>query len=344
MIILLFLLVSLVLLCGRYRISKNSLVNETSKTMFHFYAIVILFFLTCFRYNVGYDYKNYYGHIIAPRSWGAQFFEFIPQQILLLARYFHEPLIFFVLTNGTILILFLKEIYDESISPFESLIVFLSMFYLGTLSTVRQYLAVAIVFYGFRYVKERAFLKYLICVVLATLCHNSAVITITIYFIYNYFSVSFSLFCVCIGFVIGPKVMTIFFGIPIISAYQNYIDSGFKAGGAKSQYLWYLIFFFSLVIFSLSSHKKSFGKLFSITSIGVVFPRLFGATMGGRMAIYFYVFYILLVPCLFTELKPVYFRKFYLVPFYLYYVLFLLTDADHDKGYTNYVLYFFKEN
>ena len=342
MIVLLFLLMSIVLLCGRYKITNDVYVNKVSRIAFNTFAIFVLFFVTCFRYNVGYDYHTYYNYVIAEKSWGAEFFEFVPRMILLLARYFNAPLMFFAVINGAILILVIKEIYDESIVPFESLVFFITMFYFGSLSTVRQWLGIAIIFYGFRYVVQRKFIKYLLCVIVATLCHTSAIISIVIYFVYNFFSVPFALFCMCVGFLLGPKVMNILFRIPVFVVYEHYIDSGFTAGGNKIQYIYYLLFFFSLIIYFLSKNRAKFGRLISIIAVGIVCSRVFGATMGGRMALYFYVFFILLIPYLFEELKPSYLRKFYLIPFYLYYVLFLYTDSIHNKGYTNYILYFFK--
>lgn len=66
--------------------------------------------------------------------------------------------------------------------PF-SLFIFFMTYYHVTFNGMRQMLAVAIVFYGFRYIIDRKFASYLIVIVIATMVHKSAFIAVLFYFL-----------------------------------------------------------------------------------------------------------------------------------------------------------------
>lgn len=57
-----------------------------------------------------------------------------------------------------------------------------SILFFGSFNTIRQYLAMAIIFWGFRFVIEKKPIKYLLCVLIAVLFHSSAFVAILVYF------------------------------------------------------------------------------------------------------------------------------------------------------------------
>mgnify|MGYP004598912551 CR=1 FL=1 len=66
-----------------------------------------------------------------------------------------------------------------------SMAVYLFLFYNISLNLVRQGLAISVILFSMRYVENRKFIKFLICIVVATLFHSTAVFTIPVYFIFN---------------------------------------------------------------------------------------------------------------------------------------------------------------
>lgn len=343
MIILISILFLFIILCGRYSISQNRYFSEVQKKFGYYLFISFLFFITVLRFNVGYDYHTYYVYLIAKESWGEKFFEPIPRFVLILARRLNIPLLFFIFINSLILILFIKGIQEESNNFFESFGLFLSLFYLTSLSTIRQWLAISIIFYGFKYVKQRKLFKYIVCVILATLCHYSAIVSISIYFIYNFINPKFSLVLCLLLFLCGGKIVAILLNLPFLSSYSHYFKNIYVHGGSKSVFIYYVLFLFSLIVYIKSKNKKKIEKLFSLVCYGLVFPKLLGPTMGSRISVYFDVFYIYLLPLNFDKIKDFGLRKFFMYIFFLYYVLYLVIDSLHDKGYTNYIFYFFKD-
>ena len=67
------------------------------------------------------------------------------------------------------------------------MLIFYFKFYASSLNLMRQWIAVAIIFYSFHFIQDGQTKKYLFCVILAMLFHNSAIIGIIIWLIYIYF-------------------------------------------------------------------------------------------------------------------------------------------------------------
>lgn len=79
----------------------------------------------------------------------------------------------------------LKE-YGNSISTAYGMLVFYFMFYGSSLNAMRQWLAIAIIFWGTHFLYRQQNWKFFITIVIAILFHNSAIIGVVIYIIYKY--------------------------------------------------------------------------------------------------------------------------------------------------------------
>ena len=64
------------------------------------------------------------------------------------------------------------------------MLVYYFMLFPYSLNLMRQSIAISVLFWGFRYVEERKFLKYIITVIIATMFHTTGVIGIAVYPIY----------------------------------------------------------------------------------------------------------------------------------------------------------------
>ena len=75
-------------------------------------------------------------------------------------------------------------IYKYSKIPLLSVILYVAIdFYAFIFSGLRQGIAIALTFYSYRYIVENKTLKYLCCILLATLFHTSAIVFLPVYFI-----------------------------------------------------------------------------------------------------------------------------------------------------------------
>lgn len=153
-----------------------------------FGIFTLLLCVSGFRYNVGADYMSYYSNynyyknsefdLLTENEIGIRIIAHISKYLLDIP----ETMIF--LCSFITILFFLKCIKSTSddivLSVF--LYVFLGMF-IGSFNAIRQYLGVAIVFWGIRYVLNKEFIKWCLCIIMAFLCHTSALFVLPIYFL-----------------------------------------------------------------------------------------------------------------------------------------------------------------
>lgn len=348
--VLIFLLLVAIVLNGRYTIVNNKNIRIMPKKIAYWYFFCIIAILTCFRYNVGFDYPQYYNYLIdKDNKWPVENFELIPRFILIIARYLDAPWLFFTIIGFFILFFIFKTIEDFSYEVYPSLIIFLTLFYLTSLSSVRQWLAISIIFYSYRFIKRRKFLYFLLCVAVAGNCHTTAYLSILIYFIYNNVSSKIIIFLSLLTKIFSKKIINIILVLFDLGKYQSYIENTVLSGtgATKVNYVYYILIFFNLFLYfylKIWKSSKEEEALISVTTFGVFFPSIFGTSTGLRISYYFYIFLILLEPFMIAHIKEKNIKYLFLFLFYFFYLLFLVIDMRNDQGYTKYIFYFFKEN
>ena len=172
---------------GIVRIQKS---RDTK--IFLFIVTAILTVTAGCRYYVGTDYANYielYKDQYTVMTF-RNFLEFdepiVPLfgkiSYLLFDNYFFMFFAVSVMTVGLMLYSTFKETEDYF---YITLLYFFTGGWVGTFNAVRQFLAVAIVFIGRKYITERKFWKFLLVCAIAFLAHKSALFCILIYFVYS---------------------------------------------------------------------------------------------------------------------------------------------------------------
>jgi len=92
---------------------------------------------------------------------------------------------FLLLTYGFMYYSFYRFIKKYSSDYLMSMMIFITLFYFGSMNTLRQFLAMSILVWGFESIINRRFYRYLLIVLLATLIHQVSIIMIIPYFLYN---------------------------------------------------------------------------------------------------------------------------------------------------------------
>lgn len=170
-------------------------INIKKNNSYNFFIIVITIILIGFvglRFDTGADFGNYTNMYLLRK-------EKPLSEILWMDN---SPI-------NNILIKFSKFIYDDSavyfliyaLIPialqmhqikkhstdivFSICIYFLAGTVTGLMGAMRQYLAASVLFFGHNYILDRKFFKYLLTVILASMCHITALIMLPVYFISN---------------------------------------------------------------------------------------------------------------------------------------------------------------
>lgn len=133
------------------------------------------------------------------------------------------------------------------------LLFFFCRFFFSEMNIVRQYIALGIFLYSFKYIENRKMLKYLICNFIAITFHYSAIFLIPIYYIYNMKLDRKKIFFLS---TIALIVNYLFYGILVkvtilLGKYQNYVNEFYnsnKAGSIIAFIMYSVIFIFLLEI------------------------------------------------------------------------------------------------
>lgn len=173
-------------LISKYFSEKNMSILSN---VFKFLTSIILVLVAGLRFGVGTDYFTY-----------VSLFPYYAQEVWNSLLNFSEPVIRILsyislfLTDDYILMFLLSSIITVGLCLYTiyretnhyTLAILLYIFlgeWHGSFNGIRQYLAMAILFYGHKYILSRNFLKYFAIVILATACHISALPMILLYFV-----------------------------------------------------------------------------------------------------------------------------------------------------------------
>lgn len=156
--------------------------------------IVLLLFIPSFfsgiRYGIGTDYFSY-----------VKMFDRINNGVLInteigykLLNYLigvlggNVQILFFLVTFITFsFVYFFLRNYRGTISVGLGMFVFFLLYYSFSFNAVRSSISMAISLYSYKFIEERKILKFIIFSLLSLSFHNSAIITLPMYFLYNYF-------------------------------------------------------------------------------------------------------------------------------------------------------------
>lgn len=255
---------------------------------------IILFCISVFRFDIGYDYPNYYS-LIGPSFDRLEFerIEPLAQCIVKIVRYIGEPWLLFVLFG--IPTYFLAFWACSKTGHFQlAFWTYVFLFLLDSFSTIRQAVAIAIIMWAVVYMQEKKMFFYVVTCVLASLFHSSALIMLPVYFIYHY--------CSWRMILVGMICFTFFFQI-IISVlldndlYAFYLKNENELEGGTLLRYFYIMLYIFLFLFSYNRHLIEENKRFFIALFpAFFFPFLFGGHLGGRISSYFYVLFLFMIP------------------------------------------------
>ena len=208
---------------------------------------------------------------------------------------------------------------------------------------LRQFLALGIITFSYKYIKEKNFIKFLIIIIIASLFHKTALIFIIAYPIFNkvkfgiknYFIIFFALF---LSIIVGQRMLYWIVNVLKDERFYMYLERE-SSLNLTNFFINFAILIFCDTLCKLSNRKMSnmsfeINGLMNLQSISCVFLA-FTPVLGEmyRIAMYFCIFNILLVPNLIESIninkngKRVVYICLY-VCFIIYYFLFSLKNAQ----------------
>ena len=296
-----------------YGLCCNNIENQKTKKRIYILAVIQLIFILGFRLlgTVGKDWIYYSKYYDLQLNWNLaelldyQRYEIGFKLLTKVLSLIYNNTQFYVFIIGVISVVPVAFIiYKYSKMPFLSLIIYVTLdFYTFNFAGLRQGIAIAIIFFSYKYIVENKFLKFILCIILATLFHTSAIVFLPIYFIRQIkitkLKIVFFAIIVILIYIFKNQIFLIinrFF-------YDNYSLSNTSSGN------WMLLCIFMLILCYLFykaviKNDKNNQKLYIITTIGcmcMLFSSIASDTM--RIANYFYIFLLILIPEVLNCLK-----------------------------------------
>jgi transmembrane protein EpsG len=307
-------------------------------------ATLSLAFISGFRYKVGTDYQTYVEIYYLVRSQNKIKLSLEPLFILLiklLANITSNPQILFFVTALITNVLIVRSLKKYSVNMTLSMYFYITTFsYYATMNGLRQYMASAILFYGFKHVLEGNFKQYLFYIVVAMFIHQSAFIMILIYFLARNKVDSKNNLLVVIIFICSILVYQPF--VNFLSAFtkftrfDNYIEI-FATDNNGVNILRILVAALPGLFMFLYRDKvrKELGNKADIIINMCLFSTLFMTlawrqVFFARMCMYFDFYYLLALPiiCRLFDKKTNKFLTLLLMLCYFTYSTFLLLSGD----------------
>lgn len=319
--------------------------KHKSNILSHFIYFVI-FILSFIRWEIGTDWISYFYYYdsINPLEYADLFsnyieFEYGFEIMSRFVKMFSDSYTLFLFVQSLIIfLLFFQSIKIYSVNiPFTYLclfsINFCNMFF------VRQNIAVAITIYSIIYIYERKFLKFIICIFIASLFHTSSLLFVLSYFVWNIkltkrnvFYYLIAILFLCYFFILGidkfanSSIFTrlaskIIFYIEVDktnsfgSAYSPYV--GFVRGNLYRIFQLFLIYSFLKNEYFSNNILRGFVNIYILGVFVYIICFLISPGLI-RFSLYFEIIQIFILPYLIFKFRNLYSRIILLLLFGFY--------------------------
>lgn len=237
----------------------------------------------------------------------------------------------FILCISTITLFFIiKSIYDNSNNIYMSIFLFLGLrFFFESMNVLREFIAIALIMYGFKYVRKKCFFKYFMVVICAVLFHFSAIIAIAIYPIYNMkkgkkTKIILGIATIAITVLIEPLCDTLIKFIPKYSIYISRINSFEIYNILKT--LFYFLIYYIVMLERKKQHSEElekFGNLiFLMLCINLLSVKM---NIIERVAHYINILIVIVIPNVISGMSNK--KKRITVKIIVYLMVFIYTIA-----------------
>ncbi len=321
-----------------------------TRTLISLFVFLFLWIVSSLRYYVGADYISYYNFYYNAVSFTLEPVYHIVRGVFV---FFNLPVTcFFSFFSFITLAFFFKSIFKYSVSIELSLVLFVLLgFYTNSFNIMRQLVALSLFFtYGYKYIIESNFKKYLIAILIISLFHFSVLFMLPFYFLAkkNYGVILGSLILMlAIAFNMGVLNVTFinFFLKFLPQNYAGYLQFLEYYLGQIKEPLWYKLVSNIdklIIIFLLLTNKQKLIQQNSSNLILINFYLFYAvfsfATRGleelQRLSFYFSVFSILSIPLLVTLIPgrfPQLFCRLLVMGVYLGWFIFFVLQKNYGS-------------
>lgn len=210
-------------------------------------------------------------------------------------KIFDNNRIFIVLLTLITLVPIFKSIWKYSKLPNMSLAVFIAHAYYTNTSLYRQYCAVALLTFSYKYIQERRVAPFLGVIALATLFHRTAIIFVFAYIIYNNaLDIRSVVKAGILSVIVGLAAGKIFQYISVFSRVKAEVEYN---GGITLLIFFWICLFFVYYVNKNNRKEDSYRLFYTMLVLTVIMqPFVFTFSLWSRVVVYFSISLVYLLP------------------------------------------------
>lgn len=285
-------------------ISTDNRFDKKIREIAKLLLVISVIIFSGFRDGLGEDYEGYYINLVNGGYLNITFYEPLLSLIANLIYYTKlSPIFFFIFCAVITNVLFINTFYRYE-NAFIIIFIYLTgtIFFFNTFNLVRQMFAASIFMYSVRFIEDKKFIKYLICILIAYTMHFSSIYLIPIYFLVNRVYSHTIYFIILIASIILGQIITIDL-TSILSRYINAYEVYFESEVSYSSGLLTLFFNLYLLFFIIYRNKIFIDSkntiVLNLFFIAVILYNMISLFFYlYRFSIYFIIFAPIVIPLL----------------------------------------------
>ncbi len=273
--------------------------------------IIVLFF-SCLRYGIGYDYLTYKDLILGVGDdYSLMAMEPIPKLLISFSHATHFQW-FFIITSFLIYTPVFYVIKKKSSSPTLSLwiYIFFPLFFLESLSVVRNHVAFSFVFLSYYFFTEKKYVKTIIAFLIALGFHYSAIIALPIFLLHKFnIKKEFAIALVVVSLFSSAFVLSLVSSISseiyVLEKFVSYAERSRGGGNLLAIIINIVMVYFFVMWNRLTRVNKANAAYLTFVCVGVAIWNFLGFdyTLRLRLSTYYLFFSLLLIPECRTVIK-----------------------------------------
>ena len=224
------------------------------------------FLVSALRYRVGTDYHKRYVNNFngllrggSPDDLALEIGFYILLKLCSFITY--EYAIIFIVTSAIIIGFFMYTMFDKSKNPILSvLIFFLAGFFFDSLNIMRQYLAMSIVIFGYRFLlkEKKYYFAYALCVLIATSMHASAILMLALLVFTKKMLVSpiWVLPCAAVVLILNENLLSLLAVFIQNTRFVPYLTNEFAQGEVSFLFIGENLAFYLLMYYIYKKNQK----------------------------------------------------------------------------------------
>lgn len=281
----------IVFLCfGNYKVGGESKHNIMIPL-----GVIFIIFFSAIRFDIGWDYPSYY-YMVFPSldNEALERMEPLCQLIIKSSYLFGYPPLMFMLFSLFTYGLVGYTIVRHSSNIYISFLIYLTFFYLSSLSIIRQGLAVSVILFALPLLYRKRYLQFGIVSICSCFIHFSSIITLL--FIPIYIFTDKKTFWIILTIAFCSMLSLNILVERIFPGYYSYIENADNYKGGNLMKILMILIVAVVCIGSFKTKDRRLIKMACIGIIGSLFPFFLGEHIGGRVSMYFFIPLIYFLP------------------------------------------------